>query len=180
MNQELYTWLESYGGVVYDFSDDFVEISKDCAFIKTFTWYCGIINIEENLNSACETIDDNSDMLPDTLPDSETLKRLVISYVINNIVNNLNHIKQSLNIEIVDINDAKTMTLHFNGLRYLIDTLSDESISDKELNNLFDEYDEDNDGLFTEVFGISKGDLSNMQFTISDIRQAYYDSLDEE
>lgn len=180
MEQEIYTWLESYSGVAYDFTEDFIDISKECAFVKTFAWYCGILNIEENLNLACETIDNYGHMLPDNLPDSESLKRLLISNVLNNIIANLNHVKQSLNIDISEINDAKTITSHLNGLRHIIDILSDNSLSDKELVNIFNDYDEDNDGLYTETFSISKEDLPNMQFTISDIKQAYYDSLDEE
>ena len=179
MIKELATWLESYSGVSYDFSDDIRSLYDNMVFIDTFEWYNCISNIEQNLNSACDTIDVYGYALPNDLQNPNGVKKMLTSSLLIDLAVCINQVKQSLGITTIIFSSFEILNIHINALRFLIELLIEYPTTTKRMLDVFNEYDEENDYILTETFGISKNDIPNMQFTVSDIRQSYFDSIDE-
>lgn len=176
---ELATWLESYSGVSYDFSDDIKSLYVNVAFIDTFEWYNRISNIEQNLNSACDIIDTYGYALPNDLQNPNGIKKMLTSSLLGDLTVCINQVKQVLTITTIIFSSFETLNTHVNALKFLIDLLIEYPTTTKRMLDVFNEYDEENDYVLTESFGISKNDIPNMQFTVSDVRQSYFDSIDE-
>lgn len=179
MIKELATWLESYDGVSYDFTDDVRSLYDNIVFIDTFEWYNRISNIEQNLNSACDIIDTYGYALPNDLQNPNGIKKMLTSSILVDLMVCINQVKQTLGITSMTFSSFEILNVHINALRFLIELLIEYPIMTKQMLDIFNEYDEENDYILTEVFGISKNDIPNMQFTVSDIRQSYFDSIDE-
>lgn len=179
MWSELFIWLERYSGVSYDFSEDIASIKGDIAFIDTYEWFNVISNLFDNLSEAIDVVDEFGDNLTDELPNKKKVKNMLTSYVISNLLDNVNDIKRKLNIDIVDISNADTLIQHINIIMELIQMLSENEMDDIFKQQLFEKHEEENGNTFTEILNIQKDDITNMYFTVSSIRQDYFDSLDE-
>ena len=72
MLDEIYTWLESYAGVSYDFDESVQEIDASNAFIDPFNWKVSIEIILSQLDDACDIIDEFwKDIYKDGFPSSD-------------------------------------------------------------------------------------------------------------
>lgn len=176
---KIHAWLEQHSGVSYEFGEDIVMVSGDVIFTDPFEWRISVENILENLSDALDVINKNSRYIPDDLPDKDSMKKTISSYVIGELLNILNSIKQKLHIEQVDINDYDVFNQHINAITSLLDMLMNNSIEDISNHDLFEKFEEENDNMFTELLHVHKNDLTNMHFTVSSIRQDYFEMLEE-
>jgi hypothetical protein len=180
MFQEAYTWLERYSGVSYDFREDISEISSNVIFIDPFEWMTSFNNILENLSNATDIIDEFGDYLPDELPNKSELKKLIVEDVISKLVNVVNNIKRKLNLEITDFGSYDQLVNQSIALNDLVTMIIQNTMEDIIKKDMFEKYEEENDNSWEDMLNIHKNDLSNMHFTVSSIRQDYFDSLDDE
>lgn len=179
MIKELATWLESYSGVSCDFTDDVRSLHGNIVFIDTFEWYNRISNIEQNLNTACDIIDKYGYALPNDLQNPGGIKKMLTTNLLVDLMVCINKVKQTLGITTMTFSSFEVLNIHINALKFLIDLLVEYPTMTKRMLDTFNEYDTENDYILTEVFGVSTNDILNMQFTVSDIRQSYFDSIDE-
>ena len=125
-----------------------------------------------------DIIDEKWMYIPEELPSRQEMKQMVTSEILTEVVGVLNDIKQKLNIEPTDIRTFKTLEKHVDGLCDLIQALSEHSMETLIKKEWFDEYEDANNDFLKETFGISKSDLSNMQFTVNDIINLHADDED--
>lgn len=181
MNQEIYDFFERYAGVSYDFDDDLANISGYKAFIEPYEWHAGITTILENLQEALDIIEEFGDNLHEDMPDKVSLKKIVASYVLRGLILNINNIKNILNIDAADISSYDDLENQIGLIGDLIDMLISNSLDDIIKHDLFDKYEEDEDGGgFVDVLGIHKNDMPNLSFTVTSLREDYFASEDEE
>lgn len=179
MLQEIYMWLEQYSGVSYDFNEDISNITGNKAFIDPFEWHISIENILERLNDALSTIDKYHNLLTEDLPNRTDLKKYISGMVLNRILNVLNDIKLQLHIEQSEINSYDELIKQVMVITQLIDMMVDNTLEDIIKNNMFEKYDEENDNVLTDMLNMHKNDVPNIHFTVSSIRQDYFDSLED-
>ena len=89
MFDEIYTWLESYAGVSYDFDESIKEIDASNAFIDPFNWRVSIEIILNQLDDACDIIDMYWKAIPTALPPRDKMKRLLTQNTLQMIVTNM-------------------------------------------------------------------------------------------
>lgn len=179
MWQEIYLWLEQYSGVSYNFDEDITRISKDFVFIEPYEWISTIDVIIEGMSEAVDTVETYGGLLPEDFPDKDSLKRLISSNIISKILNNINYVKRQLHIDPIEIHSFNKLVEHANGLVGLINLLTENTIDDIIQHNMFEKSDEEYDNIFTEDFNMHSSDLTNMSFTVSSIRENYFDSLED-
>jgi hypothetical protein len=176
---ELYAWLEKYSGVSYDLSEDFEEIPKEMIFTDPYEWKVRIMNIIERLGEIVQIIEQFADEIPDYLPDETNMKKMITSLAVENLMFLINYAKMTLLIDDSDIEDYDDL---INQIQYLSELVSDVLIdSDIEtVQKKFVDKDEENDNYFTNTFGIHPKDLTNMKFTVDDIRETMSELLEED
>lgn len=181
MDQEIYDFFERYAGVSYDFTDEFASISGYTAFIEPYEWYSEIVEILNDLQDALDVIEEFGDNLQEDMPSKIDLKKIVASYVLGELIKNINNVKKNLNIDITDISSYDDLENQIAIIGDLLEILISNSLDDILKYDLFDKYEEDEDGGgFADVLGISKSDMPNLSFIVSSIREDYFASLDEE
>lgn len=181
MWQEIYNFLERFSGVSYDFNEDLMYISGYKAFIEPYEWHSGITNILDNLEEAIDIIDQFGDELYEDLPNKKALKKLLASYVLSNLIANVNNIKRILNLD-----DSENICC-FDDLERQIDIISEligllveNTIDDVLKHDLFKKHEEDEDNdSFADILGINEKDMVNLSFTVTSIRDDYFESLEE-
>ena len=115
------------------------------------------------------------------MPSKIDLKKIVASYVLGELIKNINNVKKNLNIDITDISSYDDLENQIAIIGDLLEILISNSLDDILKHDLFDKYEEDEDGGgFADVLGISKSDMPNLSFIVSSIREDYFASLDEE
>jgi hypothetical protein len=72
------------------------------------------------------------------------------------------------------------LLLHVDKLTDLINLLSTNTLDDIIEKKKFDKYNEENDDAFTDLFGLTSSDMSNMFYTISSIKEAFGSDDDED
>lgn len=176
---ELCIWLEKYSGVSYDFVEDFREIPKEMIFVDPYQWKVKLMNIIDRLGDVMEIIGQFKDDIPDYLPDEINMKSIITSFAVENLLFLINYAKQTLLIEETDIDSYDDLV---NQIQYLTEFVSDVLIDSEveEVQKKFTNLDEENDNYYTDTFGIRPADLTNMKFTVDDIREIMSDLDDEE
>lgn len=181
MWQDIYDFLERFSGVSYDFQEDLDNISGYKAFIEPYEWHSGIITILDNLEDALDIVDEFGDNLHEELPDKKSLKKIIASYVLGELIKNINNIKKTLNIDATDICSYDDLENQIGIIGDLIDILISNSLDDILKHDLFDKYEEDEDGGgFVDVLGIHKNDMASLSFIVTSIREDYFESLEDE
>lgn len=181
MWSSIYEFLERYSGVSYDFSEDFQKISGNIAMIEPYQWYSGITNIMKNLQEAIDVIDEFGDNLHEDMPNKHGLKKIVATHVLRQLIANINNIKTTLNIEVRDISDYDNLENQISLLNDLIGLMIDNSLEDILHHDLYNKYEEDEDGGgFLDVLGIHENDIPNINLIITSIREDYFASLEDE
>lgn len=180
MLDEVYTWLESYGGVSYDFDESIQEIDGNRAFISPFDWRVSIDLILDQLDDAIDLVDEYWRNLPATLPPRKKLKRILAETTLFNLVKNVQSVCNQLNIDPPEISTVDQLRVVVVTLCELIDLLANHELNDIIENNLFEEHEEENDNSFEEILDIHQQDITQLAFNVNAIRQAYYEGLDED
>lgn len=180
MLSEIYTWMEQYSGVSYDFNDDIKDISGDVIYIEPIVWRIGICDILDNLKDAVEIIDEYGTSAPDDLPSKTEMKKLLTQHIIERLLSIINKIKRQLNIEQVDIERFDVLIKHVELLSRLVEFMIQHSMEDIARHNLFEKFDDDNGNEYSEILNITKGDIANMHIFVTSTREDYFESLDDD
>lgn len=181
MTQEIYDFFERYAGVSYDFDEDLNNISGYVAFIEPYQWHSGISEILTNLEEAIDCIDEFGDNLGDEMPSKRDLKKIVAREVLEKLFDNINNVKRNLCIEITDISSYDDLEKQVGLLGDLINMLVSNSLDEILGHDMFNEYENDDDGGgLHDILGISEGDMPNMSLIVTSIREDYFASLDED
>lgn len=180
MLDEVYTWLEEYAGTSYDFTESMQEINGNRAFITPFDWRIGIETVLNQLDEAIDTVDEFWPMIPPTLPERTELKRLISQTTLGEIVKNINSVCSQLNIDAPEIKTIDKLKDVVITLWELIDMLVNHDLQEILKSELFEKHEEENDDSFTNLLNIRKQDMTQLSYNVSSIRQAYFESLDDE
>ena len=117
------------------------------------------------------------------MPSKQDLKKIVASYVLGELVKDLNSIKQTLHIEVNDICSFDDLENQLYVISMLVEMLANNNLDTLLSENMFDTYikeEEDDDNEFVTVLGLSSNDVPNLSFTVTSIREDYFDSLNNE
>lgn len=173
MWDEVNAWVEQYSGVEFDLPFYMNLLKNDAIFVSPSQWRNNLSITLDRLSDLIDIIDERGKDLPETLPSRSELKKLITSDVLTEIIDVLNDAKQKLNIEPTIIRTFKTLEKHVDALCDLIQALSEHTMEWLLKHEWFDEYEDINNDFLHDTFGIVKGDLSNMQFTVNDIIQIH-------
>lgn len=180
---EIYNFFEQYAGVSYNFVEDLQKLNDNLIFIEPYEWQSDKDNILENLQDALDCIEEYGQFLGEDMPNKSDLKKIVASYVLSELMKNLNSIKKTLNIEEGDISTFDELENQLFVVGMLVEMLVNNSLDTLLAENLFDTYlteEEDDDNPFVDVLGLHKNDVPNLSFTVTSIREDYFESLNED
>lgn len=181
MLDEVYVWMEEYCGVSYDFKEAIQEVSGTQAFISPFEWRITLELVLEHLNEAIDAIDEHWRGLPEDLPNRTEMKRMFTQSTLMLILQNINSVCSQMNIEPPqNISTIDQLSNAIVVIADLITLLANHSLDEIMNRNLFDEYEESNGEAFFNVLQLHREDMTQLSFTVNEIRQMYYESLDEE
>lgn len=181
---EIYNFFEQYAGVSYNFVEDLQSLSGDAIFIETYEWQAKKDDILENLQEALDCIEEYGQYLGEDMPSKQDLKKIVATYVLSELVKDLNDIKQKLNIEVNDITSFDDLENQLYVISMLVEMLSNNNLDTLLSENMFDTYivedPEEDDNEFVTVLGLSSNDVPNLSFTVTSIRENYFESINED
>jgi hypothetical protein len=180
---EIYNFFEQFAGVSFNFIEDLQALDGNAIFIETYEWQTKKDDILENLQDALDCIEENGQYLGEDMPSKQDLKKIVASYVLSELVKDLNSIKQTLNIEVNDIASFDDLENQLYVISMLVEMLANNSLDTLLAENLFATYiteEEDEDNEFETVLGLSANDVPNLSFTVTSIREDYFESLNED
>jgi hypothetical protein len=180
---EIYNFFEQFAGVSFNFIEDLQALDGNAIFIETYEWQTKKDDILENLQDALDCIEENGQYLGEDMPSKQDLKKIVASYVLSELVKDLNSIKQTLNIEVNDIASFDDLENQLYVISMLVEMLANNSLDTLLSENLFATYiteEEDEDNEFETVLGLSANDVPNLSFTVTSIREDYFESLNED
>lgn len=180
MNEEIFTWMEEYCGVSYDFQEAVSSIDGRTAFISPFEWRISIEMILEQLNTALDVIDDHKRAIPETMPNATELKRIFTLTTLRQLIANIVSVCAMMNIDPPEITSIDQLNIVVVTIADLITMLSNHNIDEILKQNLFEEYEEANDSAFFNVLQLHRQDMTQLSFAVNEIRQMYYESMDEE
>jgi hypothetical protein len=177
MLDEIYVWLDSYAGVSFDFDESMQEIGGNIPVIEPFTWHSTILIVFEHLDSACDTIDEYWQAIPDYLPSKNKMKRTLTEHTLELIVTNVRNTCNMLNIDIPEMKTMDVLKRVIETLYDLLDMLTFYTIDDIQ-KSAFDDYEESNNEAFSNILDLQKEDMIQLSQTVHAIRESYYDSFD--
>ena len=180
MLDEIYVWLESYCGASYDFDDALRELSETNACIDPFAWMISIDTIMDQLNEACDVVDQYKTAIPVGLPSAKKIKQTLAENMLTNIVQSVKTVFGQLNIDPPEIQTTDQLRETVYAMYEFLMMLISNTINDIIENNLYEDHEEEDDHTFENILGIMKQDVSSIAMTVNEIREAYYDSLDTE
>ena len=179
MWDEFFMWVEKFAGVTFDMSTELQQLQGDNIFIDPRRWKIKLNYVIDQLNEMLDVLDEHRDSLTDNFPSYTELRNFLIGETLTSMITAINDIKRKLNIEPVDIGNIDTLSAHALALFDIVDALSSNSLEQLSKKDWFDEYEEDNDNILTDEFGLRKNDLTNMHFIVNDIIQLHEDDDDE-
>ncbi len=179
MWDELYTWMEEHSGCSFDLREDIERVSGDEAFTDTHAWYHNMQYVLDRLSDACDVVDENWKYLPDTLPNRTEFKKLIVSDTLSGLVKIIKHIDQKLHIEYEDITSVDELESTIETLYDIIEELRTHTVDEIYKTGWFEDYDDENNQVLTEKFGLHKNDIPNMYDTVQSII-ALYEEEDED
>ena len=181
---EIYNFFEQYAGVSYNFVEDLQELDGDAIFIETYAWQVKKDDILENLQNALDCIEEYGQYLGEDMPSKDDLKKIVASYVLSALVEDLNNIKRKLHIDVNDISSFDELENQLYVISMLVEMLANNNLDTLLSDNLFNTYivedPEEDDNEFVTVLGLAPNDVPNLSFTVTSIREEYYESLKED
>ena len=181
---EIYNFFEQFAGVSFNFIEDLQALDGNAIFIETYEWQTKKDDILENLQDALDCIEENGQYLGEDMPSKQDLKKIVASYVLSELVKDLNDIKQKLNIEVNDITSFDDLENQLYVISMLVEMLSNNNLDTLLSENMFDTYivedPEEDDNEFVTVLGLSSNDVPNLSFTVTSIRENYFESINED
>lgn len=180
---EIYAFFEQFAGVSFNFVEDLEALKGDAIFIETYEWQTRKDDILENLQDALDCIEENSQYLGEDMPSKQDLKKIVASYVLSELVDDLNSIKRTLNIEVNDIASFDDLENQLYVISMLVEMLANNSLDTLLSEDLFNTYiteEEDDENQFETILGLSSNDVPNLSFTVTSIREDYFESLNED
>ena len=180
MFEEIYVWLESYGGTSFDFDESIQEIGETEAIVDPFTWHTGIDIILTQLDEACDIIDEYWRAIPEGMPNRKKMKRMLTENVLGLIVGNIRSICNMLNLNLEEIKTMDQLHVVIDALYELINLLRTHTIDEIIKNGLYDQHEEENDNSFANVLNVMKEDMAQLAMNVTSIQDEYYDSLDNE
>lgn len=175
----IYDWLEQKSGVSYDLNED-IDSIKNKAFTDTYYWQMRIAMILDDLDNAIEVVDDNWRELTPEMPSRDKLKEGLEEDCIRKLANEINSVKKMLGMSITPIKDAEDVLENALPLAEMISMCSTFSFEELQKRAWFEEFDEKNDGVLTEVLEMHKNDLTDIYQSIEGIREAYVEEDDDE
>lgn len=180
---EIYNFFEQFAGVSFNFVEQLSDMSGDAIFIEPYEWESKKNCILDDLQDALEYIDQYAQYLTDDMPSRKDLKKYIATFVLNELVSILNGIKRRLNIEANDITSFDDLEHQLYVVSMLSEMLVNNLLDTLLSENLFNTYiveDEEDENEFVTVLGLSQNDVPNMSFIVSSIREAYFESLNED
>ena len=169
MWEMIHTWIEQHSGVTYDVGEFIEKMSGNSMIVEPKIWYNNLSILLDVLNQMVDVIDEYGDLVPDDMPNKIEMKRFITSETLFSLVQIVNHVKEKLGIDQIDIRSFSVLEKHCDVLTDLITVLSENKIEDIIKNDWFEEYDEESNGFLTTVFGLSIHDLSSIVMTINDV-----------
>lgn len=181
MLDEIYTWLDSYAGVSYDFAESIKEIDASKAFIDPFDWRTSIELILSQLDDACDIIDLYWRAIPMDLPPRNKMKRILSQNTLQQIVTNVRSVCTQMNVDLaVEITTIDRLKETVEVISEFLDMMINHDLNEIIKQDLFTQHEDENDDSFLNYLGLTKQDMSQMSFNINAIREAYYDALNNE
>lgn len=180
MLDEIYSWLESYAGVSYDFDESIKELSQLNACVDPFEWKISIEDILDNLDDANDVIDQFKTAIPVNLPSATKIKRTLAENMLSGIVKSIRGTCDQLNIDIDAIQTIDQLRNIVQTMYELLTMLNTNDITTIIQKGLYESHEEGDDDSFAEVLGVMKEDMSSLAMNFNAIRDAYYDTLDAE
>ena len=180
MLDEIYSWLESYAGVSFDFDESMHDIDGQTAVVEPFSWHAGIIILLSQLDDACDIIDTYWRAIPEGLPPKNKMKRTVTQHLFELILRNLNNICNMLNLDMPEISTMDVLKNVIEALYDLLRMLKEHDTDEISTRGMYDDHEEANDDSFAQLLGVMKEDMAQLSMTVNAIIDAYYDALDAE
>ncbi len=180
MFDELYSWLESYAGTSYDFSEAISEVDQQHAFIDPFNWRVSLEMVLDQLDDACDIIDRYCQALPTYLPNKKKLKRILSQDTLSRITGNIRGVCGMMNLTLDEISTIDQLKDVIETLYEFLDMMTSHDINDIIKHDLYQLHEEENNDSYSNILSVFKEDLPQIAMTINAIRSAYYDALDVE
>lgn len=177
---ELYVWLESYSGTSYDLVSTINSIEATLPFVSPFDWRTSIENVLDQMDEAVAVIEKYGKNLPDTLPTKQRAKRAFVMATLSSLMSNVSGVCRLLNIEIDDVNTIDQLRKVVLTISELLDMFINNDIDTIMNEELYDKHEDDNDDSFENLLGIDKRDLSQLSYNVTQIRSAYFMSLEDD
>lgn len=180
MWEKIYVWIESYAGCSYDVDEAISYINNnDNPFVNTVEWKLVNEQLVDQLEEIFDIITDNATLIPDDLPDSNDMKKMFAGKILMGMLSGLNNVKRQLHIQQIDINDYNVLLHHIDVMFDLICMMKENSLDEIIDKSMFDKYNEENEDMFTDLFGLTSSDVSNIYYTISAITEQDDVELDD-
>lgn len=174
---DLYVWLEAYGGTSYDLTSTINAIDSSLPFVSPFEWKTSIENVLDQKDDAISVIEKYGRSLPDNLPSKQIAKREYEQDVLFKLATVVNVAAAEMGLTLDDITSADQLQNVVLTMTELIDMLihNDEESFQK----AFDDHEDANDDSFEETLGVDARDLVQLSRNVQQIRNIYYMTLDD-
>lgn len=177
---ELYVWLESYGGTSYDLTSTIYSIETTLPFVSPFDWRTSIENVLDQMDEAVDIIEKYGKNLPDNLPSKQIAKRMFVMDVLSKLVENVRAVCREMGLDIDDITTIDKLRNVVLAMSELIDMFINNTIETIQKEDLFEKHEDDNDDSFQNILDVDERDLVQLSYNVAQIRDTYFMSLDDD
>ncbi len=177
---ELYVWLESYGGTSYDLTSTIYSIEATLPFVSPFDWRTSIENVLDQMDEAVDIIEKYGKNLPDNLPSKQIAKRMFVMDVLSKLVENVRAVCREMGLDIDDITTIDKLRNVVLAMSELIDMFINNTIETIQKEDLFEKHEDDNDDSFQNILDVDERDLVQLSYNVAQIRDTYFMSLDDD
>lgn len=177
---ELYVWLESYGGTSYDLTSTIYSIEATLPFVSPFDWRTSIENVLDQMDEAVDIIEKYGKNLPDNLPSKQIAKRMFVMDVLSKLVENVRAVCREMGLDIDDITTVDKLRNVVLAMSELIDMFINNTIETIQKEDLFEKHEDDNDDSFQNILDVDERDLVQLSYNVAQIRDTYFMSLDDD
>ena len=176
---ELYVWLESYGGTSYDLTSTIYSIEATLPFVSPFDWRTSIENVLDQMDEAVDIIEKYGKNLPDNLPSKQIAKRMFVMDVLSKLVENVRAVCREMGLDIDDITTIDKLRNVVLAMSELIDMFINNTIETIQKEDLFEKHEDDNDDSFQNILDVDERDIVQLSYNVAQIRDTYFMSLDD-
>jgi antitoxin component of RelBE/YafQ-DinJ toxin-antitoxin module len=177
---ELYVWLESYGGTSYDLTSTIYSIEATLPFVSPFDWRTSIENVLDQMDEAVDIIEKYGKNLPDNLPSKQIAKRMFVMDVLSKLVENVRAVCREMGLDIDDITTIDKLRNVVLAMSELIDMFINNTIETIQKEDLFEKHEDDNDDSFQNILDVDERDIVQLSYNVAQIRDTYFMSLDDD